>query len=35
MAHYAKVVDGIVKNVIVCEEESDFWDNFIDDEPAN
>lgn len=34
MAHYAKVVDGIVKNVIVCEEDSDFWDNFVDDEPA-
>lgn len=35
MAHFAKVVDGIVKNVIVCEEDSDFFDNFIDDEPAH
>ena len=32
MAHYAKVLDGIVTNVIVAEE--DFFDNFIDDTPG-
>jgi hypothetical protein len=28
MSHYAKVVDGLVEKVIVC--ESDFFDDFID-----
>ena len=32
MAHYAKVVDGIVKEVIVAEE--DFFDTFIDTTPG-
>jgi hypothetical protein len=32
MAHYAKVVDGKVINVIVA--EPDFFDNFIDDSPG-
>jgi hypothetical protein len=34
MAHFAKVVNGIVKQVIVVEPDSDFWDNYIDNEPA-
>ena len=32
MAHYAKVVDGIVVNVIVAQE--DFFNSFIDDSPG-
>ena len=32
MAHYAKVVDGIVTKVIVA--EADFFDTFIDDSPG-
>jgi len=32
MAHYAKVVDGIVTKVIVAEPE--FFDTFIDDSPG-
>jgi len=32
MAHFAKVVNGIVKNVIVAEE--DFFDSFVDDSPG-
>lgn len=32
MAHYAKVVDGIVTNVIVAEQE--FIDNMVDDSPG-
>lgn len=32
MAHFAKVKDGIVKKVIVAEQE--FIDNFIDEEPG-
>ena len=32
MAHFAKVVDGIVTNVIVAEE--DFFDSFIDNSPG-
>jgi len=32
MAHYAKVVDGIVTKVIVA--EADFFDDFIDDTPG-
>jgi hypothetical protein len=32
MAHYAKVVDGTVVNVIVA--EADFFDSFIDDSPG-
>jgi hypothetical protein len=32
MAHYAKVVDGIVVNVIVA--EPDFFETFIDDTPG-
>jgi len=32
MAHYAKVVDGKVVNVIVA--EPDFFDTFIDDSPG-
>ena len=32
MAHYAKVVDGKVKQVIVA--EADFFDNFVDDSPG-
>lgn len=32
MAHYAKVVDGIVVNVIVA--DPDFFDTFIDDSPG-
>ena len=33
MAHFAKIVDGIVENVIVAEPE--FFDTFIDDSPGN
>ena len=33
MAHYAKVLDGKVTNVIVAEAE--FFDTFIDDSPGN
>jgi len=32
MAHYAKVIDGVVKNVIVAEPE--FFETFIDDSPG-
>lgn len=32
MGHYAKVVDGIVTNVIVAKKE--FFDNFVDDTPG-
>lgn len=32
MAHYAKVVDGIVTRVIVA--EPDFFDTFVDDSPG-
>jgi len=32
MAHYAKVVDGIVVNVIAA--ESSFFDTFVDDSPG-
>lgn len=32
MAHYAKVTDGIVTNVIVAEPE--FFDTFVDDSPG-
>lgn len=32
MAHYAKVVDGIVTKVIVA--EADFFDTFVDDSPG-
>jgi hypothetical protein len=32
MAHYAKVVDGIVKDVIVAEPE--FFDTFVDNSPG-
>lgn len=32
MAHYAKVVDGLVTNVIVAEPE--FFETFIDDSPG-
>ena len=32
MAHYAKVVNGIVEKVIV--EEADFFDTFVDDSPG-
>ena len=32
MAHYAKVVDGIVKDVIVA--ESEFFDTFVDNSPG-
>ena len=32
MAHYAKVVDGIVASVIVA--DADFFDTFIDDSPG-
>ena len=32
MAHYAKVVDGIVKDVIVAEPE--FFDTYVDDSPG-
>ena len=32
MAHFAKVVNGIVTNVIVAEQE--FMDTFIDDSPG-
>lgn len=32
MAHYAKVVDGKVKQVIVA--EADFFDSFVDDSPG-
>jgi len=32
MSHYAKVLDGIVQNVIVAEE--DFFDTFVDDSPG-
>ena len=32
MAHYAKVVDGIVTKVIVAEQE--FFNNFVDDSPG-
>jgi hypothetical protein len=32
MAHYAKVVDGTVVNIIVA--EADFFDSFIDDSPG-
>ena len=32
MAHYAKVLDGIVTTVIVA--EADFFDTFIDDSPG-
>ena len=32
MAHYAKVVDGKVTNVIVAEAE--FFDSFVDDSPG-
>lgn len=32
MGHYAKVVDGVVTNVIVAEEE--FFETFIDDSPG-
>jgi len=33
MAHYAKVLDGIVQQVIVA--EADFFDNFVDDSPGD
>ena len=33
MAHYAKVVNGIVENIIVAEE--DFFDNFVDTSPGD
>ena len=33
MAHYAKVLDGKVVNVIVAEAE--FFDTFVDTEPGN
>jgi len=33
MAHYAKVLDGVVTQVIVAEEE--FFDTFVDDTPGN
>lgn len=32
MAHYAKVVDGVVNQVIVA--EADFFDTFVDDSPG-
>ena len=32
MAHYAKVLDGIVTTVIVA--EADFFDTFVDDSPG-
>jgi hypothetical protein len=32
MSHYAKVVNGIVKNLIVA--DTDFMENFIDDSPG-
>ncbi len=32
MAHFAKIVDGIVKNVIVAEPE--FFDSFVDEAPG-
>ena len=32
MAHFAKVVDGIVDKVIVA--EPDFFDTFVDDSPG-
>jgi len=32
MAHYAKVLNGIVEKVIVAEE--DFFDSFVDDSPG-
>ena len=32
MAHYAKVVDGIVTEVIVAED--DFFENFVDNSPG-
>ena len=32
MAHYAKIVDGIVTQVIVA--EADFFDTFVDDSPG-
>ena len=33
MAHYAKVVNGIVENIIVA--EADFFDNFVDTSPGD
>ena len=33
MAHYAKVLQGIVQQVIVA--EADFFDTFVDDSPGN
>ena len=33
MAHFAKVVNGTVTQVIVAEQE--FMDTFVDDSPAN
>jgi len=35
MAHFAKVVNGIVTQVIVAEPDSNFWDSFVDNEPAD
>ena len=32
MAHYAKVIDGVVTQVIVA--ESEFFDTFVDNEPG-
>jgi hypothetical protein len=32
MSHYAKVVDGIVKDILVA--DTDFMENFIDDSPG-
>lgn len=33
MAHFAKVVDGVVTKIIVVHDES-YWDTFIDDSPG-